>query len=106
LFKSVKNFFFVGLLPLIGGISLGALFVKSVYDMWSPDYTDEGTAWLGRSPVLWLGLGVFLGGIPLMMWWKSRDGAFFRVKRDPIDERPPPEGGQPLPPLVAEGAPR
>ena len=106
LFKSVKNFFFVGLLPLMGGISLGVLFVKSIYDMWSPDYTDEGTAWLGRSPVLWLGLGVFLAGIPLMMWWKSRDGAFFRVKRDPIDQRPPPEGGQPLPQLVPEGAPR
>jgi amino acid transporter len=106
LFKSVKNFFLVGLFPLIGGVSLGALFVKSVYDMWSPDYTDEGTAWLGRSPVLWLGLGVFLLGIPLMFWWNSKDHAFFRRGRDPIEGRPPPEGGAPLPPLVAEGAPR
>jgi amino acid transporter len=104
LFKSVKNFFLVGLLPLIGGVSLGALFVKSIYDMWSPDYTDEGTAWLGRSPVLWLGLGVFLLGIPLMYWWNTKDHAFFNRGRDPIEEHPPPEGGQPLPPLVAEGA--
>ena len=106
LFKSVKNFFFVGLLPLIGGLSLGAVFVKSVWDMTNPDYTDEGTSWLGVSPVLWLGLGVFLLGIPLMFWWNSKDHAFFRTKPDPIDQRPPPEGGEPLPPLVPEGAPR
>ncbi len=106
LFKSVKNFFLVGLLPLVGGVSLGALFVKSVWDMTNPDYTDEGTSWLGASPVLWLGLGVFLLGIPAMYYWNTKDHAFFRRGRDPIDGRPPPEGGEPLPPLVAEGAPR
>jgi amino acid transporter len=106
LFKSVKNFIFVGLLPLIGGLSLGALFLKSVWDMTNPNYTNEGTSWLSFSPVFWLGLGVFLGGIPLMLWWNTKDHAFFNTKRDPIDQRPPPEGGQPLPPLVPEGAPR
>ena len=105
-FKSVKNFFLVGLLPLIGGLSLGGVFLKSIWDMTNTDYTDQGTSWLGVSPVLWIGLGVFLGGIPLMFWWNSKDHAFFRVKRDPIDSRPPPEGGNPLPPLVSEGAPR
>ena len=60
----------------------------------------------GFSPVLWIGLGTLLAGIPLMFWWQTRDGAFFRVKTDPIDTRPPPEGGQPLPQLVPEDAPR
>ena len=106
LFKSVKNFFFVGLLPLIGGVSLGAVFIKSVWDMTNPDYTDEGTVWLHFSPVFWIGLGVFLLGIPLMFWWNLNDHAFFRIKTDPIDSRPPPEGGAPLPQLVPEGAPR
>jgi hypothetical protein len=41
-----------------------------------------------------------------MFWWNSKDHAFFRVKADPIDERPPPEGGTPLPPLVPDGAAR
>ena len=100
LFKSVKNFVFVGLLPLIGGVSLGALFVQSVWDMTSPDYTGDGHSWVGVSPVLWLGLGVFLGGIPLMFWWNRYDRTFFDRGRDPIDMRPPPEGGNPLPPLV------
>jgi hypothetical protein len=106
LFKSFKNFVFVGLLPLIGGISLGAVFLKSVWDMTNPDYTDQGTSWLGVSPVLWIGLGVFLGGIPLMFWWNSKDHAFFRRGRDPVDLIPPPEGGEPLPQLVPAGAPR
>ncbi len=100
LFKSVKNFFLVGVLPLIGGITLGILFVLSIWDMTNPDYTDEGTSWLGVSPVLWLGLGAFLLGLPLMFWWHSKDRTFFDRGRDPIEMRPPPEGGEPLPPLV------
>ncbi len=99
LFKSAKNFFLVGLLPLVGGIALGAIFVKSLWDMTNPDYAD-GTAWLGMSPVLWIGLSAFLGGIPIMFWWQTRDRTFFDRGRDPIDSRPPPEGGEPLPPLV------
>jgi amino acid transporter len=101
LFKSVKNFVFVGVLPLIGGITLGWLFVQSIWDMTNPIYTNEGTSWLGVSPVLWLGLGIFLLGIPLMYWWQSHDRTFFDRGTDPIDMHPPPEGtGQPLPPLV------
>ena len=76
--------------------------------MWNPDYTDEGPPrWLGRSPVLWLGLGAFLGGIPLMFWWKSRDGAFFRTKPRPDRHAVRrPKAASRCPPLVPDGAPR
>jgi amino acid transporter len=106
IFKSVKNFVFVGLLPLIGGLSLAFIFVWGIKDFSDPAWEDPATSWLGVSPVLWLGLGTLLAGIPLMYWWNSKDHAYFRVKPDPIDERPPPEGGRPLPQLVPEGAPR
>jgi amino acid transporter len=106
LFTSLKNFVFVGLLPLIGGLSLAFIFIWSVKDMADPAFEDPPVSWLGVSPDLWLGLGTLLLGIPLMFLWQTRDGAFFRVRPDPIDRRPPPEGGDPLPPLVAEGAPR
>ena len=106
IFKSVKNFFLVGLLPLIGGLSLAFIFLWSLKDMTKDDFTDPAASWLGVSPVLWIGLGTLLAGIPLMYYWNTRDHAFFRVKPDPIDSRPPPEGGAPLPPLVAKGAPR
>jgi len=106
IFTSVKNFFLVGLLPLIGGLSLAFIFVWSLKDMTKSDFTDPAASWLGVSPVLWIGLGTLLAGIPLMYYWNTRDHAFFRVKPDPIDLRPPPEGGAPLPPLVAKDAPR
>ena len=106
IFTSVRNFFFVGLLPLIGGLSLSVIFLWSIKDMTDPAYEDPPISWLGVSPVLWLGLGTLLAGIPLMYWWGTKDGAFFRVKPDPIDERPPPEGGPPRPPLVAADAPK
>jgi amino acid transporter len=106
IFKSVKNFFLVGVLPLIGGLSLAFIFVLSLKDMTHSDFTDPASSWLGVSPVLWIGLGTLLAGIPLMYIWNTYDHAFFRVKPDPIDSRPPPEGGEPLPPLVAKDAPR
>ena len=101
LFKSTKNFFFVGLFPLFGGLSLGAVFVKSIYDMTKKNYTTPPQTWLDVSPVLWLGMGAFLLGIPIMFWWRSREQTFFRRRPDPVDSNPPPEGGQPLPPLLA-----
>ena len=106
IFKSFKNFVLVGLLPLIGGVSLAFIFGWSLYDMTKADFTDPPADWFGVNPVLFIGLGTLLLGIPLMFWWNRHDHAFFRVKTDPIDRRPPPEGGNPLPPLVAEGAPR
>jgi amino acid transporter len=106
IFKSVKNFFLVGVLPLFGGLSLAFIFAWSLKDMTDPAFTDPAVSWLGVNPVLFIGLGTLLAGIPLMFWWNRHDHAFFRVRPDPIDKRPPPEGGHPLPPLVAEGAPR
>jgi amino acid transporter len=106
IFKSVKNFVLVGVLPLVGGLSLAFIFVWSLKDMLKPDFTEPAASWLGVNPVLWIGLGTLLAGIPLMFWWNTKDHAFFNTKPDPIDSRPPPEGGNPLPQLVPEDAPR
>ncbi|MCU1456243.1 MAG: amino acid transporter [Actinomycetia bacterium] len=105
IFMSVKNFIFVGLLPLVGGLTLAYIFVMSIKDFTDPAYEDPPTSWLGVSPVLFFGLGALLVGVPIMLWWNSKDSAFFHVKPDPVASRPPPEGGTPLPPLVEEGAP-
>ena len=104
LFKSVKNFVFVGLLPMLGGLMLAFVFVWGIKDFAAKSY--EGASWFGIGTVDWLGVGTLLAGIPLMYWWRTHDHAFFRVKTDPVDRRPPPEGGEPLPQLVSEGAPR
>lgn len=105
IFRSLKDFILVGVFPLVGGLTLLFVFVWAIHDMFNPAF--EGTpSWLGVSPILWLGGGALVVGFPIMGWWNTKDHAFFRVKPDPIDSRPPPEGGNPLPPLVAEGAPR
>ena len=93
IFKSVKNFFLVGVLPLVGGLILAFVFAWSLKDMTDPAFTDPAVSWLGFNPVFFIGLGTLLAGIPLMFWWNRHDRAFFRVKTDPIDRRPPPEGG-------------
>ena len=61
-FKSVKNFFFVGLLPLLGGLSLAFIFVWGVKDFAAKSY--EGASWFGIGPDDWLGLGTLLVGHP------------------------------------------
>jgi amino acid transporter len=104
IFKSAKNFVFVGLLPLVGGLIMAFIFVWGIKDFASPSYEDA--SWFGIGPVVWLGLGTLVAGFPLMYWWNSKDHAFFRIKPDPVALRPPPEGGTPLPPLVPEDAPR
>ena len=77
------------------------VFAKSIYDMTKKNYTTPPQTWLDVSPVLWLGMGAFLLGIPIMFWWRSREQTFFRRRPDPVDSNPPPEGGHPLPPLLA-----
>ena len=46
MFKSAKNFFFIGVLPMLGGISLAYVFVKSVIDLRAVDSGYAGP-WLG-----------------------------------------------------------
>ena len=49
LFKSAKNFFLVGLLPLLGGLMLAFIFVWGVKDYAQSSYEDA--SWFGIGPV-------------------------------------------------------
>ena len=95
---------FYRMLVFVALSTLALIFVWGLKDYASPSYEDA--SWFGLGPVVWLGLGTLLAGFPLMYWWRSKDEAFFHVKPDPVALRPPPEGGDPLPQLVPEGAPR
>ena len=106
IFKSVKNFFFVGLLPLVGGLTLAFIFVWSLKDMRDPAYEDPPASWFGVEP----------GDVDRARHAARRHPAHVLVELEgprvlpreagPDRLRPPPEGGAPLPPLVPEGAPR
>ena len=50
LFKSFKNFVFVGLLPLLGAVSLTWVFVKSLIDLVDPKNSESGASWFGLGP--------------------------------------------------------
>jgi amino acid transporter len=99
IFKSVKNFVFVGLAPFVGGAILFWTFVKSTMD----SFQKPSTAWFGIASFWVMGM-ILLGiGIPIMLWWWSRDPAFFKRGVDPRDQRPDPDGNGPIPPPIVEG---
>jgi amino acid transporter len=100
LFKSLKNFIFVGLMPLLGALSLTWVFGKSLITLADPANSESGASWFGLGPPFVIGGLLLLLGVPLMFLWKAGNPEFFRVKRDPAGRRPSPQGGDPLPPLL------
>jgi amino acid transporter len=82
--KSVKNFVYIGVLPVLGGVSLLAIFIKSCYDLGQPDSGDSGAV-LGIGAPLVIGLGGLLLGLVLMVFWNVKSPEFFRRKRETAD---------------------
>jgi amino acid transporter len=70
LLKSVKNFLFIGVAPLVGAGILFALFGKSLVDLADPDASYTGTAWLGAGPPLVIGIGFLAFGCVLLVLWR------------------------------------
>jgi amino acid transporter len=90
LFKSAKNFFFMGLVPAIGGIMLLLILVKVLYDDWKPDSSLVNIG--GHGAVFVMGVGVIALAVVLMaVRWAFRP-EFFRRKPETW-----PGEGQPIP---------
>ncbi len=77
LFASAFNLTFKLVFPLLGGLMLAAVFVISLKDSFSPDY-GSGAEIGGVGLVFILGVGVLLLGAVIMLFWRTRDPAFFR----------------------------
>lgn len=98
LLRSWRNFVFVGLMPGIGGVTLGLIFVKSLVDNFQ-DKESYGTL-LGAGSVFTIGVALLLLGVPLMLWCQAKYPDFFRIERDPPESIPNPDGtGEPAPVL-------
>ena len=50
-----------------------------------------------------MGMILLAVGIPIMLWWWTRDSAFFKRGVDRLDQRPDPDGNGPMPPPIVEG---
>ncbi|MET8473193.1 APC family permease [Streptomyces sp. NPDC006422] len=74
---SVRDFAFKGLFPLLGGVLLSAVFVKTLVDMWNPAY-GSGSSVFGVGSVFVIGVGLLLVGLVIMLVMGRRSPAFFR----------------------------
>lgn len=103
--RSVKNFFFVGVGPTVGGAILFYLLVKNAIELSDPANSESGNSWLGVGPPLLIAVFFLILGIVLMfVQWKKMP-AFFKRKPQVVPagflegEAPPPG-----PTGVAEGS--
>jgi amino acid transporter len=95
LFKSVKNFVYVGLAPLLGGGILFAIFIKALTTYKDPANTlTKGIAGIGTPVVIGVG-GLVLGIVLMLVSW-IRYPEFFRRRPEVADPavlaEPPPAG--------------
>ena len=99
LFSSLKTFIFVGLAPFIGGSILFWTFYKSTVD----SFEAPETKWFGVESYWVMGMVLLAVGVPIMLWYRARDGVFFNRGIDPLDQRPHPDGSGPEPPPIVPG---
>ena len=77
LLNSVKNFFFIGVGPTVGGAILFYLLIKNAIELSDPANSESGNSWFGLGPPLVIGILFAVLGIVLMLWqWRSPE--FFR----------------------------
>ena len=70
LLKSVKNFLFIGVGPLVGAAILGYLFVKSAIDYYDVENSYTGQTILGMGVPFVIGMGFLLLGLVLLVVWR------------------------------------
>jgi amino acid transporter len=84
LLKSVKNFFFVGVAPLVGGLMLLGIFIKAmVFYGHAANNNSPDALGIGLPDVI--GIGGILLGIVLMLTQQAKMPAFFRRKLEVAD---------------------
>ena len=79
--KSVRNFLMAGVMPLLGGLMLLGVFIKSCVDLSADD--AGSTTILGLGSPLVIGIGFLLLGPVLMLIWRfNGHPEFFRRKTE------------------------
>jgi amino acid transporter len=83
--RDLRTFILVGVAPLLGGVILAAIFIKSIWDFTDPANSESGDSWLGVGPPLIIGVGFLVMGAVLMLWWRATaDGRQFFLRRPEV----------------------
>lgn len=88
---SLRAFVLMGLLPVLGGTILLAVYVKSAVNYWNPANSYSG-GWLGVGVTFWLGVGATLLGAVLVLIARIHKPGFFNRKPETW-----PGKGRPIP---------
>jgi amino acid transporter len=84
--KSVKNFLFIGVGPVIGGLILGYLFFKAIDEYRDPAASYSGSEVFGLAVPVVLGIGLLLLGVILSIVWRlTGHEQYFGRKREIVD---------------------
>jgi amino acid transporter len=81
LFKSVRGFILAGLVPVLGGLMMGFIFVKAWIAESSSSYNYSAPVFGIQMPIL-IGIGSLLLGIPFMLICFAKLRPFFRRKTE------------------------
>jgi amino acid transporter len=92
-FKGVKNFFMLFLFPVLGGVMLTYVFIKSLIDLWNPANSASGTSWFGIGPPFIIAVAFLVAGVVAMIVSQVIQPGFFRRKTETAETMTPtPEG--------------
>ncbi|WP_417215328.1 APC family permease [Arthrobacter sp.] len=75
-FRTVRNFLFRFLAPLLGGIALTAVFLQTAFDSWDPSY-GSGSEVFGVGLVFVVGVGILAVGLLLLIGAHRRHPGYF-----------------------------
>jgi amino acid transporter len=89
--RSLRCFVLMGLLPMLGGTILLAVYVKSAVNYWNPANSYSG-GWLGVGSTFWMGVGSTLLGAVLVLIARIHKPQFFKRESEVW-----PGEGQPIP---------
>jgi amino acid transporter len=81
LFKSLRGFILAGLVPVLGGLMMGFIFVKAWIAESSSSYNNSAPVLGIQMPIL-IGIGSLLLGIPIMLLAFAKLRPFFRRKTE------------------------
>jgi amino acid transporter len=84
LFDSARNFFMIGVLPLLGGLILTWVLIKAVID-YSKPHSGYAKPFLGIGSPIAIALGTIILGIVLMLIQWRIAPEFFRRKAEVVD---------------------